>query len=169
MPGFNVQGGGGDQVKNAKVESRRKHRWKFECPTPIGRKSVYLSSAQRPHAIIDEAIMHHDEEQAAFAGKYHWDPISLVFYDVVGDVDMCALIYQWFNTVINVPNANVATPASYKQTSKLQMTDGQGAAVETWNLYNSWPIDVNWNDLDYSNSEIQTVDVSLKFDRAQKE
>jgi len=134
----------------------------------LNASSTYLQSAQRPHAVVEEAVMHHDEEQAYFAGKYHWEPVSLVFYDMVDPVDSSATIYDWFNAVIQVPDATVAVPGEYKKTSALDLTAGDGSSVEKWEMYNSWPIDVNWNDLDYTNTEIQTIDVSLKFDRATK-
>lgn len=177
MPGFNSSpfssaSHAGITTKSARSESRRKHRWIFtvlwEDGAGMNAVSTYLQSAQRPHAVVEEALMHHDEEQASFAGKYHWEPISLVFYDMVDPVDSSASIYEWFNQVVNVAQATVDVPANYKKTSKLNMTNGGGGSVEEWSMYNSWPIDVNWNDLDYTNTEIQTIDVSLKFDRAEK-
>ena len=174
MPGFLAPSSAqhaGKQAPSAKVETKRKHRWMFSVfwDQDIEPSSTYLQSAQRPHAVVDEAVMHHDEEQAYFAGKYHWEPISLVFYDVQSPIDNSAKIWQWLNKVIQVPNATVSTPAEYKKECVLNMTDGSGVSVEKWQLINCWPIDINWNDLDYTNSEIQTVDVSLKFDRAIQE
>lgn len=180
MPGFNSSPfqsadlGGPNKIKSARSETNRKHRWVFtlladEAVSGLGDVAVYLQSAQRPHAVVEEAVMHHDEEQAYFAGKYHWEPVSLVFYDVRDPVNASQTIYEWFNQIINIPNAAVSLPNDYKKTSTLAMTAGDGTPVELWQMYNSWPIDVNWNDLDYTNTEIQTIDVSLKFDRAVRE
>lgn len=185
MPGF-VIAGGGDANRatplnaSATVETRRKHRWYFALLAggggvggPEGSR-VYLQSAQRPHSVTEEAVMHHDEEQSYFAGKYHWEPISLVFYDVTsggganGDIDASSEVYEWLNTCVNVYNASVAFPNEYKKDSNLVMTNGDGSTNEAWFLYHSWPIDVNWNDLDYTNTEIQTIDVSMKYDRAER-
>ena len=176
MPGFLAPSSvnhAGQLAPSAKAETKRKHRWVFSVfwdgdISELSRTSVYLQSAQRPHAIIEEAIMHHDEEQSYYAGKYHWEPISLVFYDVQNPVDSSDAIWTWFNNIVNVPNVTVSAPADYKKTCLLEMTDGSGEPVETWALYNTWPIDVNWNELDYTSTEIQTIDVSLKYDRAEK-
>lgn len=179
MPGFvgqdyvSAQHSGRD-APQAHAETKRKHRWIFTvfwdgAVAGLGQSSTYLQSAQRPHPVTEEVVMHHDEEQAYFAGKYHWEPISLVFYDVQTPVNASASIYAWFNQVINIPQATVATPASYKKRCVLDMTDGTGSSIEKWILYHCWPIDVNWNDLDYTNTEIQTIDVSMKFDRAEQE
>lgn len=164
------------EVKDAKMESKRKHRWIFKVlwdnTNDLLTTAVYLQSAQRPHAVVEEAVMHHDQEQAYFAGKYHWEPISLVFYDMGASpnasVNSSNEIWNWFNQVINVSQATVSPPNIYKKESELAMTDGAGGAAEEWKLRNSWPIDINWNDLDYTNTEIQTIDVSLKFERAEK-
>lgn len=173
MPGFlapNSSPHGGQTAPSAKAETKRKHRWVFSVfwDNDLKPAAVYLQSAQRPHAVVEEAVMHHDEEQVYFAGKYHWEPISLVFYDVQKPIDSSDLIWNWFNKVIDVTNVQVEEPANYKKNCELLMTDGDGNQQENWALYNCWPIDINWNDLDYTNTEIQTIDVSLKFDRAVK-
>ena len=180
MPGFtnpfSSAEHAGVEVKDARLESKRKHRWIFTVfweDQGLLDTAVYLQSAQRPHAVVEEAVMHHDQEQAYFAGKYHWEPVSLVFYDVGAspgaDVNSSDRIYEWFNQVVNVSQATVAPPSIYKKECELAMTDGAGGVAEKWKLRNSWPIDINWNDLDYTNTEIQTIDVSLKYDRAEKE
>lgn len=180
MPGFQgpyASATHSDQsVPGARAETKRKHRWIFRVfwegqVAGIAESSVYLQTAQRPHAVIEEAVMHHDEEQAYYAGKYHWEPLSLVFYDVAGlegTPDSSQAIYDWLNAVVEVSQATVSAPSVYKKECQLDMTDGQGEALERWTIYNCWPIDVNWNDLDYTNTEIQTIDVSMKFDRAEK-
>jgi phage tail-like protein len=167
MPGFKINNGGGDA--DAKVESNRKHRWKFSLES-IQQECVYLASAQRPHFIADEVIMHHDQEQVYFAGKHHWDPITLVFYDVYGgNADTSSKIWNWINECIKINEASANTPSSYKKNADLQMTNAAGAVRETWKIYNTWAIDANFNDLDYSVSEIATIDVSMKYDRASRQ
>ncbi len=166
MPGFKINGTGGEA--DSKVESNRKHRWRFTSISgALDKESVYLSSAQRPHVIVDEAIMHHDQEQVYFAGKHHWEPITLVFYDVyTGGANTSSKIWEWFNKAVKVPSASADVPSAYKKDSTLEMTKADGSVQETWKIYNSWAIDVNYNDLDYGNSEIATIDVSMKYDRA---
>jgi hypothetical protein len=168
MPGFRI--GGGGSPADARIESRRKHRWRFTTLGPAGMRdsAIYLMSAQRPHVVTEEAVMHHDQEQVYFAGKHHWEPITLVFYDIEGGPDSSNEIWNWVLDSVNIPNATVSTPNSYKKNSTLEMTNGVGGVSESWQIFHVWPIDVNWNDLDYTNTEIQTVDVQMKYDRAVK-
>jgi len=174
MPGFNLGPPNGDAASNV-VETRRKHRWTF---TVLGSSSgyqwsrtglVYLKSASRPKATIEQAELHHDEEKARFAGKYSWEPVSLVWYDVEQNPDISGEVYAWLNSVVAVPTANVALPSAYKSDAKLQSTNGTGAASETWTLYGSWPAEVDFSDLDYTNTDIQEVTVLMVYDRASRE
>jgi hypothetical protein len=162
----------GLNTKDAKAETRRKHRWIFtvlwDGGAGLNSSSVYLQKAQRPHVVIETPEMHHDQEQAYFAGKHHWEPINLVFYDTTAPIDSGTAIYAWLRSCVDVENATVEIPAVYKKNSQLSSTTGQGAPSESWQIYNGWPADVNWNDTDYTNTDIQTIDVVLKYDRAQR-
>ena len=162
MPGFKINNTGGETSNE--VETRRKHRWKFTAisdSTVSAPVMILLMSASRPHATIEEAEMHHQQEKVWFAGKYSWEPITLVFYDAIkagkgGGEDVSEAMYKWFENVITVKDADVAEPGSYKKTATLEMLSGTGTtANETWKMFGAWPQDINWSDLDYTNTEIQ--------------
>jgi hypothetical protein len=169
MPGFNIGGdGNGKNGANATAEFKRKHRWKFKTLGGLKQEvSVYLVSAQRPHFVAEEVVVHHNQEQMYLPGKQHWEPITLSFYDIQTPEDASQEIWKWVNETFKIKEANVAIPTDFKKKVNLEMTDGKGTAIEEWTIYNCWPIDVNWNDLDYSNSEVQTIDVQMKYDRAE--
>jgi hypothetical protein len=176
MPGFNIGGGGGGNEPNNVTETRRKHRWLFEVIGPIQREALlFLQKASRPHFKYEEAIMHHDQEQAYFAGKQSWEPISLSWYDAEQQPDVSSQIFQW---VVEVTTSGlgsggggitVGTPSEYKKEATLTMTDGVGEPSEEWIMKGVWPVDTNWGDLDYTNSEIQLVEVSMRYDRATRD
>lgn len=171
MPGFNIGGFGGDFTSNL-AEPRRTHRWMF---TVIGKGAgrqfsraalLVLKSATRPKFKFTEAEMHHDQEQVYFAGKQSWEPIELTWYDIEQNPDISREVYTWLGGVVDLPNVRVAHPSSYKATAQLQMTNGIGNPSELWTLYGTWPMDVDWKGLDYTQSEIQTCSVKMRFDRA---
>ena len=172
MPGFQIGGQGGNQPNNV-VETRRKHRWIFETLAqgafPGGRESLLLlQSASRPHATFEEPEMHHNQEKVYFAGKHSWEPITLVWYDGEQNPDVAKEVYDWLDTGVleSVGSANVNAPNAYKKDSSLQMLDGAGSPTETWQIFGCWPQDINWGDLDYTNTEIQTIEVTMRYDRA---
>lgn len=181
MPGFNLEQGGQTNVnKWNKAEFRRKHRWRVTegGPTELKPASwLYLQKCSRPSFKYNEAIVHHDQEQAYFAGKQEWETITFTFYDVedgggeVGDISQS--LYDWIaggrsTDVAKHADATVMKPEMYKKPLILQMTDGKGEPTEEWTLKGAWPQSVNWQDLDYTNTEVQLVEVVIRYDRATK-
>lgn len=57
-------------------------------------------------------------------------------------------------------------PLSFKPCACLDLYDGCGKVIESWVLEQVWPQNVDFGELDMSNSEVVTVDVTLKYDRA---
>lgn len=171
MPGFAINQTDPLTSKNHKAEFNRKHRWRVSVLEngPLKPQDwLYLSKAARPNYKIEEAPVHHNEEVAYFAGKRTWETLPLEFYDAIDPTDISQLLYDWVNVVTNIPGATTNVPAEYKKELQVEMLDGDGTAHETWKLYGAWPIDTNWNDLDYSSSDIQLVSVTVRFDRAEK-
>lgn len=172
MPGFSIKGENANISKKNKAEYRRKHRWRVAdlSDGPVTPADfLQLKTAQRPSFTLSEDEVHHDQEVAYFAGKQTWDPIELTFYDAVqgaGANDIAQKLYEWVSTVAEIPQATVSLPSAYKKTLLLQMTSNEGTPDETWELLGAWPSKSNWQDLDYSQSEIQTVSITIRFDRA---
>lgn len=169
MPGFNI--GGGGEVSNT-VETRRKHRWIF---TTVGQNDtvgrdvlLLLQKTQRPSFKLEQPELHHDQEVAYFAGKQTWEPITMEFYDAEQTPDTSESIWNWIAGTVTaqVPQATVGLPSEYKKNAELTMTDHAGIANEAWSLKGAWPAESNWNDLDYTSSDIQLISVTLRFDRA---
>jgi len=172
MPGFNIGGFGGDAAGPSNtIEIRRKHRWVFET---IGRGTgvfsnaelLVLQSASRPSFKYEQVEMHHNQEVARFAGKQDWDPVSLTWYDSEQNPDISRGIYHWIETVTNMQSINVAHPKDYKRQSSLAITDGSGQATERWTMFGTWPAEANWQELDYSSTELLTCECTMRYDRA---
>ena len=170
MPGFNVLGAGGDGPSNV-IEIRRKHRWHFKT---IGRGDSYfdqtellvLQSASRPSFKFEEPEMHHNQEVARFAGKQDWDPITLVWYDAEQKFDVSAGIYRWIETITNMTDIKVSTPNKYKKAAQLEMLSGSGQSTEIWGMWGTWPQACNWQELDYTSTDLQTIEATMRYDRA---
>ena len=169
MPGFSICGQGGPA--NAKVETRRKHRWLFEVLADFpANVMVLLQSAQRPNFKFEEPEMHHNQEVAYFAGKQSWEPITLTWYDSEQDPDCSLAIAQWIDSVSTInggsPPPGVSPPAEYKKDGQLLMLNGWGNPTERWQVCNCWPKESNWGELDYTSTDIATIEVQMRYDRA---
>lgn len=172
MPGFKVDGEGnnlGDAPTNV-TETKRKHRWYFSTLEPVADILLYLQSASRPNFTFEEPEMHHNEEVVRFAGKRSWEAITMTWYDAVQPKDVSSKLYDWVNGIVgSIPNADVNPPDEYKKEGNLEMLDGAGGSVEKWVLKGCWPQTINWGDLDYTSTDIQTCECTMRFDRAQRE
>lgn len=170
MPGFTIGGSGADEAPTNVGEFRRKHRWRFTVAgASLNQEDfVWLKTASRPNFKFDQAEVHHDQEVTYYAGKQTWDPIPLEFYDTVVPRNISQRIFGWLGTVVDLGTATVALPSGYKTDVILEMVDNEGGADERWTLFGAWPAEVNWQNLDYTTSEIQLVAVTLRYDRAIK-
>jgi len=72
------------------------------------------------------------------------------------------------NTVCDLATATVAAPVNYKKQATLEMIGAAGNTTETWTMCNAWPKEVNWGDLDYTATDIVTIEATLRYDRAMK-
>jgi hypothetical protein len=176
MPGFNIGGGGSGNEPSNVTETRRKHRWVFQTVSSLSRESLlFLKSASRPSFKYDDPIMHHDQEEVFFAGKQHWEPITLTWYDAEQNPNVSNEIHKWIQTVTTSGlgsgggQIQVATPREYKKEATLTSTTGTGSDNEKWALKGVWPQQVDFQDLDYTNTEIQLVTATMRFDRAVRE
>lgn len=174
MPGFNIApfgGGYSAQGPSNNLEIRRKHRWVFES---LGRGTgvfsqaelLVLQSASRPSFKFEEAEMHHNQEVARFAGKQDWDPVTMTWYDVEQNPDVSRGIYHWIETVVNMHSLVVAHPRFYKKSASLALTDGAGQTTEVWSMMGTWPAASNWQELDYTSTDLLTMEVTMRYDRA---
>jgi len=172
MPGFYINGtGGAANGPSNTQEVRRAHRWLFETIGNALTSSclLLLKEASRPHPTIEEPEMHHNQEQVYFAGKHKWDSVKMSWYDGEQPTDVSSEIWGWLNKVIDIPNATAFLPSEYKMDATLQMLQADGKHNEQWNLYGCWPQDVNWNTLDYTSTELQLIEVTMRYDRAVRE
>ena len=110
--------------------------------------------------------MHHNQEVARFAGKQDWEPVSLVWYDEEQSPDISMGVYAWIETVVNMHSIAVAHPRFYKMTAALSMLDGSGQTTETWTMLGTWPENCNFQELDYTSTELQTLEATMRYDRA---
>lgn len=175
MPGFNLGLAGDEYLDGANpsntIELKRKYRWVFRLLgtnatggwTPAG--LLLLQSANRPSFQFEEIEMHHGQEVSKFAGKSTWEVVTLVWYDAE-QPDISGAVYSWLQTVINITSQGVAPPAQYKKRAALSITNGVGVDVETWSMYGSWPVTVNWQELNYSSNELLTCEATMRYDRA---
>lgn len=187
MPGFNIPFQGPSQCptpppgtgpSNA-IETARKHRYLLEVLEPLGSQDngilLFLEKCTRPAPEYDKILIHSAQDEIPRPGKTHWKEVEFTFYEKLdGDdgslEDTCAkLISEWHSkTMVNIETSLHNQPSQYLKNATLQMLDGGGTPVWTYNIYDSWPMKVSPSDLAYSDTDIATISVTLAYARARE-
>lgn len=144
---------------------KRKFRFTLEISTPCGNiPKHYVKVAARPQLEIEEQELNFLNAVTWVPGKGRWQPMSVTYIDVP-DAEMVGL-YKWMATVYDFTEPvtlRQAEKVSWAGQANLIMYDGCGNPLERWLLKSVWPQSINFGDLDYSNSEEATIELTLRY------
>lgn len=162
------------------TETARRHRFRIDLFEPFGPISLgqpgagdimlFVEKCTRPTPEIDEITIHNGQDEIYRPGKQRWGPVEFTFYEKVEERDEVAeRIYDWWGRVmINLTRSGHNLPTDYYKSGQLQMLDGVGNPVWTYFLYDCWPQKVSPIELSYSDTDIATITVVLRFNKAEE-
>lgn len=151
----------------------RKFRWLFfiDGVSDDGTTALPPDKGARPSLNFKEIEAQHLNETIYFAGKPDWKPITLTLFDLKTNGNP---IFKWLKEQYEPcqdkgtwkrPSVSDAG-GGWKRTARLEMYDGCGNVMERWVYRNIWPNNIEWGDLDMSNNDYVTVELTLRYDRA---
>lgn len=147
---------------------KRKFRYTFELFDICGGQSVprhYVKVAARPSLSIEETEVNFLNAKTWIPGKASWETITVTYIDVA--TAEAAPLFTWLASVYNftdpVQLGMGSTRDDYAATAVVKLWDGCGSLLETWEMRDVWPTAVNFGDLDYSNSEEATIELTLRY------
>ena len=176
------------RLANDDVVFKRKFRWLFflsdfgtvssagtNNPSTIvassGNSGHVARIASRPSMTLNEQEVRHVIETVFLPARAQWNPIEVTVYDVNDE----SFLYQWLKLFYD-PELGVIHPVGYstgtsglgyaKKTATIQLLDGHGKTLESWQLQGCWPSQINWGVLDYTSSETADITFSIRYDRA---
>jgi len=155
-------------------EPKRKNRWilKFDRVPNKGNNAteslaIDILSASRPSVSLEPIEMHRLNEKFYFASKPSWEAISCLFYDYdKGTNSASQILYHWFTAIYNPLTGGQGYAIVYKTNATLVMLGPDGKIIEIWDLFGSFPENINWQDLSYEGTEALQVEMTLRFDYA---
>lgn len=174
------------------VDTARKYRWIFESLTsaaapvaPFGENRgtdgilLYAHKCGRPTYETEDVVIHSGLTEIHRPGKVKWNPIEMSFYEKIysssvnngfntGYNEVADKIYTWWRAMIDTSYNLTYSPSLYTKDAVLKQLDGAGSTIYTYFLYNCWPIKVSPDDLDYSNSDISEITVTIRYDKAEE-
>lgn len=145
---------------------KRKNRWLFTIPevSAEGINALPPSKASRPSLSFKELSMEHMTETVYYPGKPEWKAVTLTLYDIYKPQHK---LWEWIYSYYDVENAELKYSVGFKKPeARLILYDGIGGELETWFLESVWCQDISFGDLDMGSSEVVTVDLTLRYDRA---
>lgn len=167
--GFNY---GDRNLHSPDILFKRKYRWMFNIRGVCGElegNSPLLPPGKsgRPSLSFKEMDAQHVTETVYFPGKPEWKPINITLYDIKERFNP---VIQWIKKIYKVSEQgiswNPSVGSNFKRDCSIDLYDGVGSIIEEWRLENVWPISIDFGDLDYASSDILTIDLQLRYDRA---
>jgi hypothetical protein len=105
------------------------------------------------------------------AGKYSWENITCQVRDDAGG-NVSRLVGEQIQKQLDFSEmASAASGIDYKFLTRFEILDGGNGAgepvvLENWEIYGCYLQQVNYNNMDYSLSEVATVSMTIRFDNA---
>jgi hypothetical protein len=163
-------------------ETARKHRYLLEVFEPMEGKGadsnllMYLEKCTRPTPEIDEIVIHNGQDEIYRPGKNKWNPLEFTFYEKLSGSEPGSFrnaaaenLYNWWaKSMIILSDSKQGKPQDYYKNAYLQLLDGVGNPVWTYKIYDCWPQKITPAQMSYSESEISTIVVTLRFNKAEE-
>ena len=146
---------------------KRKFRWLFMIPeiSADGANSLPPDKGARPSLSFKEIETQHLNEIIYYPGKPDWKPINLTLFDIKKNGNENP-VFKWIKNQYDPSSGDWAAGTFKVGEATLNLYDGCGNVIEKWTFENVWPNNIEWGELDMSDSQYVTVDLTLRYDRA---
>lgn len=146
-------------------EPLRKNRWRFVFPSDLGIQEWWMVSGKRPSYKAEETPIKFLNTETYVEGRYSWDSMQITLNDYIGPSTSQAVM-EWVRLHSESVTGRQGYAAGYKRDVELEMLDPTGVAVQKWILVNTWVSNADFGQLDYSSSDIATIQLTIRFDYA---
>lgn len=124
-------------------------------------------SVGKPSLNHQEVEVHSYNSTAYFAGKHVWGEVNLVVRDDITNSVARLIGHQVQKQLNHFEQTGFVAGINYKFTTLIETMDGGNDTVlETWTLEGCWIKDYSADDLDYSQSDSQTITMTIRYDNA---
>jgi len=127
-------------------------------------------SVTRPSLTHDEVVLDAYNSRIYLAGKHTWDPISVVIRDDVDSAVLRELNNQLNRQVDHANQASSRAGSGYKFQMTVESLDGANptpGVLDKFELAGCYISNIQYGDMDYSNSGQVNVTVQIRYDNAE--
>ena len=146
-------------------EPLKKNRWILRFPADLGIQEWTLESASRPSINQNPVEIQFLNTSTWVVGRYTWEDINVTLRDMIGPSTSQAVM-EWVRLHSESVTGRQGYAAGYKRDVELEMLDPTGVVVSKWILKNTMCTAADFGDLDYSQDDLATISLTLRFDYA---
>jgi len=143
----------------------------FGVSTPRTELTKQVMDFTRPQVSFADIDIPIYNSTIKLAGKYTWGDITVNLRDDAGG-NVSRLVGEQLQKQLDfMEMASAASGIDYKFLTRFEVLDGGNAAgeavaLETWEIYGCYLKEVNYNNMDYSESAPVTISMIMRFDNA---
>ncbi len=143
----------------------------FGVSTPKTELTKQVMTFDRPNVEFDDITIDLYNSKMRLAGKHTWQDVSVELRDDASGAITRLVGEQLQRQMDFMEQSSASSGIDYKFLTRCEMLDGGNGAnepqvLETWELYGCYLTSANYNNLDYSTSDVQTVSLSIRYDNA---
>ncbi len=165
-------GGDGQEGRLGILQPKLRYRFRvrtvnFGPTTDQINLTQQVMNVTKPQVAQEEVMIDLYNSKAWVAGKHTWNPLTLVVRDDITNAVSSLVGFQMQKQVNHFEQTAPAAGVNYKFNMIIETMDGGNVVVqERWDIEGCWLQDVNYDALDYTASEVQTITMSVRFDNA---
>lgn len=143
----------------------------FGVSTPRTELTKQVMDFTRPTVSFEPIDVPIYNSTIKLAGKYSWGDLTCQVRDDAGG-QVSRLVGEQLQKQLDfMEMSSAAAGIDYKFLTRFEVLDGgNGAnepiALETWEIYGCYLSEVNYNNMDYAESAVATISMTLRFDNA---
>ena len=126
-------------------------------------------STSRPNLTHEEVVVDSYNSKMYLAGKHTWEPVTIVFRDDMSSKVIKAIGQQLNKQVDHADQASSIAGSAYKFGMQIETLDGNNTTpvvFDQWDLTGCFITQVQYGDLNYADSNMVQVTMTVRFDQA---
>ena len=126
-------------------------------------------STSRPNLTHEEVVVDSYNSKMYLAGKHTWEPVTIVFRDDMSSKVIKAIGAQLNKQVDHADQASSIAGSAYKFGMQIETLDGNNTTpvvFDQWDLSGCFITQVQYGDLNYADSNMVQVTMTVRFDQA---
>jgi len=124
-------------------------------------------SVGKPTVGHESVPVHSYNSVAYYAGKHEWETVTLVVRDDITNTVLRLCAHQIQKQLNHLEQTGFTSGVNYKFTMLIETMDGGNDGVlDTWTLEGCMIENYESTELDYSDSEFQTISMTIRYDNA---